>query len=401
MKSEKLRRVIYILIPMIVFFTASSFALRYMEKKGFIDTRRKDDLVAMPPVDFLKVVESPYGDYYKIDSLNMIQSSFAVQKDERTLRIVVTGGSFAMGTPHVIQRVMHKGPPPTGGIPDRLCADLQQAFPDREIEVINAAAGSQNSSRVREIVEIMLKADPDILIVATGNNEGFVPPTVFNEALHRWTVYRFLKKAVLTETKIEKRPYFTPQDQATHNIVRQYKENIAAMIDAAKAQGVPLILATLPVNLKYLPIGIPGIKDPEKDERFSEGMRLCDAGMHEQAISILAEAADQPFAPYYMARCFEKAGDHPSAKHFYEVGVEQIPCNRMRPSLNDYLRRICAERKTLLADLDEALGALSENGIPTGEHFVDYCHMTKEGYGLMAETIFDLIIQSELIENVQ
>ncbi|MCP4867296.1 MAG: hypothetical protein GY898_01080 [Proteobacteria bacterium] len=118
----------------------------------------------------------------------MVPNRFLRDKGEDGWRLFVTGGSFAMGTPYVDQ-VSRKQD--EGGIATWLRRDLGPRAPG-PIEVINAAAGAQNSHRVSAIAEEVLNFDPDVVFVATCNNEGALPPGRVREQLHKLGGYRLL-----------------------------------------------------------------------------------------------------------------------------------------------------------------------------------------------------------------
>ena len=84
----------------------------------------------------------------------------AADKPDNGLRVIVLGGSAAMGDPD-----------PTYGLPRMLERMLQEKHPDRKIEVINAAVTAINSHVVLEIARDCLALNPDLFVVYMGNNE--------------------------------------------------------------------------------------------------------------------------------------------------------------------------------------------------------------------------------------
>ncbi|MCZ7587074.1 MAG: hypothetical protein M5R36_29085 [Deltaproteobacteria bacterium] len=138
-----------------------------------------------------------------------------------------------MGTPYQHQTPTYHSRIGFGDIPNWVRAELEMRFPSRTIEVLNAGAGSQNSSAVRHVTGELLKLDLDLLIVMTGNNEGYVAQTPFNEPLQRWIVYRTMKKALLSKPDPLDRSYFTPQDEDTRKIEENFRSNLRRIADAA------------------------------------------------------------------------------------------------------------------------------------------------------------------------
>ncbi len=88
-----------------------------------------------------------------------------------------------------------------------------------------------------------------MIFVATGNNEGYLPATTFNQELHKWILYRVMKKALLSEPRPEQRSYFTPQNPDALAISKSFQKNIHRIVKIANELNIPLFLATLPIHL--------------------------------------------------------------------------------------------------------------------------------------------------------
>jgi tetratricopeptide (TPR) repeat protein len=95
-------------------------------------------------------------------------------KPQGTFRIFVLGESAAMGFPS-----------PRFGFPRALEVMLREAFPGKNIEVINVAMAGINSHAVRRIARECAELQPDAFVIYMGNNEvvgPFGPGTVFGGA---------------------------------------------------------------------------------------------------------------------------------------------------------------------------------------------------------------------------
>ncbi|MCZ7587075.1 MAG: hypothetical protein M5R36_29090 [Deltaproteobacteria bacterium] len=215
LKRRRFRTLVFALIPAAGLLLGATVVLNVLEERDVVETERLDDRVAQAPLKFVRRVETAEGPVYRLDDSSMlIPATFPVEKKDGTFRLFVTGGSFAMGTPYVHQD-LSLDPPMVGDIANWVDAELSLRFPSRRFEVINAGAGAQNSTRVRAIVGDLVQLGPDAILIMTGNNEGYVAKTIFNEPLHHWIVYRALKKTLLPVPDPRKRSYFTPQDPDT------------------------------------------------------------------------------------------------------------------------------------------------------------------------------------------
>ncbi len=218
-------------------------AIERLETAGKIDTSSPGDRVQF-------VEERLFADdgdgrlqttAYAEESL--IRQSFHQDKGGG-FRIFALGGSFMMGSPYLLQGY----PNVAGGMPFFVGETVTRSNPGRTIEVVNVAAGAQNSARVRSIADQVLTLDPDALWVATCNNEGEPPPNSMRVWLNQQGGYRLLKRALTVQ-----RPgsWYTPQDGDTESLREGFRSNIRWVLRAAQKRSVPVFLATLPVNLRY------------------------------------------------------------------------------------------------------------------------------------------------------
>lgn len=91
------------------------------------------------------------------------ESAFVVPKPPHTVRIFLVGASFAKGWPH------------TPGLTAAAFLErkLQQAWPDRRVEVINLGTTAVASFPVVRMTAEALRYEPDLIIVCTAHNEFY------------------------------------------------------------------------------------------------------------------------------------------------------------------------------------------------------------------------------------
>ena len=393
------RRIVFPFIPLIVFIALLTLIMGELEKHGFIDTSRLDDRVIHGNSGFLKTMNQDGTDFYIIDDSYMKSQTFAVKKAPEVIRIVVFGGSFILGDPYVSPQgnsdLAYLG---YGGICDWLSAILKARFPSLKFEVINAGISSANASSVLQAFHTLLKAEPDWILVMTGNNEGFVPISKFNKTLQEWIVYRGLKKTILPTPVRQDRPFFPPQIGSNLEVAQFFKENISDMVNTAKEQKKNLMLGTLPINLKFAADFLPGfgkpLDYPENDLHLIAGKELQKKGEWKKAIEEFTKSENQIYAARHIAQSFEALGDIPRAREFYRVSVEGNPRGQTRPSFNDYIRKIATKNNLPLVDLEFLLEKKYPDHIPEKEVFVDNCHMNWRHYHWAAEQIVNEMIAS-------
>ena len=389
-KKRVWRRLLFALVPLAALLVAATLILSQLEKRKVIVTERPDDSVLYAPAYPLEKIRNDRGEeMYRLSGYNMLTATIPVRKGPRTCRVVVAGESFILGLPYFNPTGNSLG---CGDIPQWVQAELELRYPTWRFEVINAGAGGRTSHGVGEIVEALLEAQPDVVVVATGNNEGVVPVTAFNEIVHRWVVYRLLKKNLLPEPELNNRPYLSVQDSNGDNMRSGFERNIRSMAQAVKAKGVPLVLCTMPINLRF--------EDPtlvKPDDFIRQGRELYAQGRYQEAIEALSRSAQQGEAAKIIGDCLLAQGKYGHAKTMYKIAVQLNPLNRTRPSLNETVRRICREENLPLVDLEQLVEDQSPHGIPEINLFCDYCHMTWRGYAMVAHEMVQVMISRGLI----
>ena len=187
-------------------------------------------------------------------------------KPEKTYRIVMFGGSAAMGDPN-----------PAFGPLRVLEVMLENAYPDFSFEVVNTAVTAINSHVVREIASDLEKIESDVWIVYMGNNEVYGPfgvGTVFGSIsppmwvsqsglLVKKTRIGQLAHNILRPRSESKNNWrglemfldnlFIKNDPALDRVYNSYSKNLADIIDFGKRAGVKVLVSSVAVNLKNFP----------------------------------------------------------------------------------------------------------------------------------------------------
>lgn len=158
-----------------------------------------------------------------------------------TFELALVGGSFARGTPWTARFG-------AGGIESWLEAWLELAA--TPAAVWNRAEGGYNSDQVLAVTRDVLTREPDALFIATCNNEGAVPPADAVARLRDLGGYRLLRDLLVSDPPT--RSWYTAQHPDVAAVRDRFRANLEAMLDAAADRGVPVLLATLPVNLRYV-----------------------------------------------------------------------------------------------------------------------------------------------------
>ncbi len=364
--------------------------------------------------------------YYKITHRFAYQQrniSFPIAKPPGTIRLFCLGGSASAGWPHPAQETYSA----------YLHQALAQAFPEHSIELINASAHGFASYRVRHVFDQVVQLQPDAVIIYSGNNEflekrEYEPTSAALDRLAdhlrlvRWV--RNLRASPKTDLsgdelhevgavfmkKVKRESLELRSDPALFKMVkRHYAQSIEYMVRQARQRGVPVLLATVPVNLRdWLPT--------VSDNRLSAGdmvgwQRLFDLGRRhylqgntEAGITSLRQAIKlQPWhaeSHFWMARLLATHGRSAEALESYRM-AKDLDFNpfRAHSAFNQSLRQIAGRHgNATLVDLENVFSKAADGGVPGFDMFLDYVHPTKRGNLLAAEAVFDALLQDTTLK---
>jgi tetratricopeptide (TPR) repeat protein len=349
--------------------------------------------------------------------------AFPRTKPAGTFRIFCLGSSASAGWPH-----------PGGEIYSAyLESALRLAYPDREIEVINVSAQAYAAYRTRLILQEVVSFQPDLIVIYAGNNEFLEPRRYATGA--SWydplatlagnsTLYELLRGSPLGArlwprntlqpqvvggvafeqwSKIEQIPVVLRTDPAQfRKVAEHYEFSIASMLRSAKARGIPVILLTVPSNLRdwqpHVSLHAAGDR-PAWDQRYAAGRAALLKGEAGAAVELLARAAalDEGHAAthYHLGRALEAAGRSEEAYASY-VRARDLDANPFRAvsAFNDIVRRVGKSfGNATVLDMESAFRAASHPLAPGFDLFLDYVHPTKKGNLVVAKGVFEKIVE--------
>ena len=347
--------------------------------------------------DVLTTVSVAGVRYYRIVDSLMLETCFPVRKPRGTFRIVIAGSSFIMGSPY-----MHQNEPALGygDIPGWIRAELSMRFPSIDFEVINAGIGAGASRRILGVAKDLLRADPDLVVIATGDFEGLMPDQPFNEALRPWVMEKLAKGMPPSHFEKGAYEYRSPGDPELARLEAGYEKGIVDFIGDAKRARVPVVISTMPINAKYQAdrITYANITELLREDALVTGLDLMFNGKYREAVDQLLKSRALPLALRYIGECCEALGDRRTAMDFYMTYTEHMPYHRTRPSLNAIVRRLSETRAVPMADMERALERVSPDGIPDPNYFGDAGHMNWQGYYLMGQEVLAAILKSGAVK---
>jgi lysophospholipase L1-like esterase len=311
------------------------------------------------------------------------QYSFLDPKPTNTFRIFLVGESAMKGYPQ----------PRNLASSAFLQAMLQDAWPERRVEVINLGTTAVASYPVLGMMTEALDYEPDLIIIHTGHNEFFGTygvASIGQAGAKPWMLgaTRFLHSLALMQG-VEKmlRPkadagnrslmeimvgqaFVAPDDWRRKAAANNLHHNLAAMIERCRERNVPVLVCTLPSNEAGLaPVGRApqsgaAKAGPDALEQFNLGKAASVAGKSAEALQHFIQARDLDTMPW-----------------------------RATSAAQDAVRRAAREHNVAVCDLEQAFRDASPGGVISWELMDDHVHPTLRGQALMAETFVRSLTQ--------
>ncbi len=343
-------------------------------------------------------------------------------KPPHTTRIFVLGESAALGTPN-----------PTYGFASILEVLLRAQYPQRNFEVVNAAMRGINSHIIRHIARDCARHEPDLFLVYAGNNEvvGFGAPgpgsglASQNLSLIRAKqVCKRTRLVQLLESALRRLRPKAPEepdadffreyrlaldDPRREAVYRNFQVNLADLCAGLSAAGTPVVLSTVPVNLRDFPplasVHRPSLGSEEKavwEGAYRQGVAAEAAGDWLPAVDAYRKAAgvDDHHAELHfrLGRCLLALQRADEARPHFQWACDWDALQfRADRRVNRVIRETAARfgaRGVRLVDAETALSTspLSEAGLPGNRLFHDHVHPRFDGDYLLARAFYGAIV---------
>jgi tetratricopeptide (TPR) repeat protein len=349
---------------------------------------------------------------------------FVLPKDKAagTYRIFVLGESAAMGFPD-----------PSTSFARVLEVMLRAQYPNTRFEVVNASMVAINSHIALPIAKQCAEHKPDLFIVHLGNNEVVGPfgaagvlgpfsPSLrlirANLGIKTTRTGQLLNGLVQALARGKDAPqgwdgmamftnsHVRVDDSRLPRIYDHFRQNLQDICRLGSEAGVPVVLCTIPVNLKdSAPFGsmhAPDLTDKQRqawEKLYKAGVQLEGEKKFAEALKSYLQAGqiDNSFADlaFRLGRCYTAMEDDTQARQHY-LGARDLDTLRFRSdtTINNTIREVAAANEAAgvrLADAEQVFARNSCGEVPGEELFLEHVHMNFKGNYLLARTVFDTI----------
>lgn len=353
---------------------------------------------------------------------------FRMEKPTDGFRVFVLGGSSAYGFPWGAG----------ASFSAHLETSLRDAFPGRTVEVVNAAAMSYGSHRIRVLVREMLEYQPDALVIYEGHNE-FVERRFYRDVLERpealdrtaLLLYRSRLFSVMSrayrklaangssreaqetrggaellglDVSREHSVDVSAEEKAEAHL--RFEENLRDILKRARAAGVPVYLCTVPSNIRgwrpYQSL-FPAALTPEARrlalEDLEAAKELLASGDAARAAERLERARSS--APghaeieFVLGTAYDRLGRFEDALEAYErARDDDASPTRADREMNERIRRAAEMPGVVLVDAEREFRAIAEDGIVGFDLIQDYVHPNRRGHAQIARLLWKAIVES-------
>lgn len=316
---------------------------------------------------------------------------FLKDKPDNSYRIFVLGSSTVYGFPYeknlMATRILHKR--------------LQDAYPDKTIEMVNTSITAINSVTLKDFTRQIVKYKADAILMyaghnefygayGVGSNESMMANSFFRAAhfkLMNLRLYQFMQTAIngirgngnnnsgdadqkgtLMKRIVKNKEIEFGGELYTRGI-EQFQENMEDILDLANKNEIPIFLSDLVSNVKDItPFG--------------------NMGSGDQSAVFNYKAAQEAFL----------AGDTALAKTLFYKAKDLDPVRfRASEEINQIIYRLAQEKRARLIPVKERFSEASPGGIIGNNLLIEHVHPNIDGQFLLADVFYNRIIESKLI----
>jgi len=206
------------------------------DEDGILEEARPVKVKLFQPDDDLFWKPIPNTEFTNAQGFRGSQD-IAVANGKQAIRILILGDSCSFLGRRLYADVLH----------DKLSSD----FPETPFEIINASVPGYTSFQGRKILERMLEYQPHYACIYFGWNDHWILPSGYSDQFHYDLIHsmKLVQLAkILWARVMDVRDYRVPLDD--------YQDNLAAMVEQLRANGVVPILIAAPAG--YAGKGMPG-----------------------------------------------------------------------------------------------------------------------------------------------
>ncbi|HLD30234.1 MAG TPA: hypothetical protein VJC03_07815 [bacterium] len=308
--------------------------------------------------------------------------------------------------------------------PRHLAENLQKAFPEKNISVLNASVIGYSSHQGRILLEKeILRFSPAIVTISyvindvdrnrffrssglpdkelSQENKAIV---FFRNAFSRSRLYRFMERgcsrwflrSMISGKRGESR---LPQVRVSPE---DYRKNLAQMTELCRRHDIRPVFVKIPLNLPLPPV-YPETLFKEAEREVQDGLTLLEKGSVQEAAFHFEKAVKtvpvSSEAHFYLGVCLEKSGELERAETEFKLAkdYDAFRCRTESERYNMIMEELAREESIPVADVVSLFGGDTERDLFLYEKN-DPIHFSGKGHKRIAGEIEKRFLEWELIK---
>jgi tetratricopeptide (TPR) repeat protein len=329
--------------------------------------------------------------FTKLPATYSMNDLFLIEKPDSCYRIFILGGSTAQGFPYQsgvsLGRILNYR--------------LQDAFPNKLIEVVNLAMVATNSYTQADFIDEILLKEPDAILIYAGHNEYYGAlgvGSVENGGNVRWIkrlnlklvhlrTYQLLQRIIFKSFKafsgdltdnptatimehIVKEKAIEYGSEMFYDGIEQFKINMEEILSKAQKKKIPVLIGEVVSNVRDIkPFkSVSSVRFPLADSIYS-----------------LAQSYDSMFLYKQARELYNKAKDLDGIRF------------RAPEELNDAIRELGEKYNIPVVPVMSVFESNSPDGIIGNHLMLEHLHPNIDGYFMLADAYFNAIKENGLI----
>jgi len=307
---------------------------------------------------------------------------FKKEKDSKTFRIFVQGGSTAFGFPYENNGSFHR----------MLQYQFNINYPERNIEVINLSLTAVNSYTLLDFADEIIENEPDAVLIYAGHNEFYgalgvgstsklgLNPTLVRLGIQfrRSRLGNLLSNLIYQTsggessevsanlmTRMVAEQSIKKNSKLYEKGIEQFNLNTSLLLSKYQKNHVPVFIGTLVSNLKDQP---PFVSDSSHNEN----------------------------ADYYYqkGKQAEEEKDYNKAHRFYTLAKDEDLLRFRAPEeINENIKSLADQYEAVLVPVDKEFNLYAQNGLIGKELMLEHLHPNLKGYYALSTSFFKSLIQ--------
>ncbi|WP_111978077.1 tetratricopeptide repeat protein [Algibacillus agarilyticus] len=367
------------------------------------------------------VVKRYFAEGVETPNVTIEANFFSKQKSDDALRLVVQGGSTAAGFPFGIG----------ASIAGMLDYRLKQTFPDRDVEVISTALSAVNSYTVLDFADEIIAQQPDAVLIYAGHNEylGILGVgSAYTAANSQAATLMYLKLKNLKIFQLLQNTYahYKGQTKPSHNQtsrtfmskvakhkniplnsalyeqgLTQFETNMQLLLKKYQAANIPVFISTIASNLAdQKPFSSAALN--KQGQVWLTKLRNYTLLTHDELEQAQTVARQQQSADlfYALGQITYAKSQYPQAKTYFEQARDHDLLRFRAPTaINEQIKQLTKQPNVTLVDAEQALTKQAINGIIGRKLMLEHLHPTIDGYFYIADSFYQSLQQSPVIDD--